>query len=381
MVRRTVVQRHDPRLEHGQTLIVLVVLLATVGGIVFFTYFRPASATLQADRTTEAALAQAKDALIGYAATRPNLPGTLPCPDIDNDGLEDWDVSLTNCAAYIGRLPWMTLELPDLRDGAGERLWYALSPSFRSHAVVQPINSDTVGGLTITGTSPAANVPAIILAPGPIVGAQSRGAGNVNDPIQYLEGENNNGDFVYASALASAAFNDRLLPVTSDAIFGVVTMRVAKEVYNALEAYRAANGYYPDANNYGTAAPFACASGVKDGRLPLAIASGCPGLTDWAGELAAWYAANNWNLVTHYGVDNACTLSVTGISTAACTVVIVTGRAFTAQVHPCANAANCLEDAENANGDGVYVKPSRYPASNDRMAVKCSAASPCSAVP
>lgn len=62
--------------------------------------------------------------------------------------------------------------------------------------------------------------------------------------------------------------------------------------------------------------------------------------------------SNNWNLVTHYAMDNACELKVTGATTTGCIVVIVTGRALNSvQIRPCANAANCLEDAENSNGD------------------------------
>jgi hypothetical protein len=53
-----------------------------------------------------------------------------------------------------------------------------------------------------------------------------------------------------------------------------------------------------------------------------------------------------------------------------CTVVLVSRRALTGQTGPCAYAADCLEDAGNANGDNVYVKPAAFPASNDRMVVK-----------
>ena len=49
----------------------------------------------------------------------------------------------------IGRLPWKTFGLPDLRDGSGERLWYALSPNFRDNPSVSPLNSDTRGSITV----------------------------------------------------------------------------------------------------------------------------------------------------------------------------------------------------------------------------------------
>jgi hypothetical protein len=108
---------------------------------------------------------------------------------------------------------------------------------------------------------------------------------------------------------------------------------------------------------------------------------GCRSIPDWVGELPSWFSANKWNLVTHYGMDNLCTLRFTGTTTTACTVVIVTGGVRSGRTHPCINAPNCLEDAENSNGGTVYVKPSRYLDSNDRMAISCPVARQCVAVP
>jgi hypothetical protein len=367
--------------ERGAALIVLLFLLGIGAAAVFVTHYSPASINNQTDKATAAVLAEARDALIGRAASASNRPGSLPCPDTDNDGLENWHVSSTACASYTVRLPWKTLGLPDLRDGSGERLWYALSANFRDQALVQPLNSDTAGQLTVTGISAASNVVAIIFAPGPTRGSQVRDAGNINNVAHYLEGENNNGDLVFAAATASDTFNDRLLPLTSDALFNVVSARVAKDVRQALEQYRATNGYYPYANKYADGSPYVCTVNVRDGRIPLAMQPGCGSIAEWVGEIPSWFAANNWNLVTHYGMDNLCALTVYGTTTTACTVVIVSGGARGSQTHPCTNATNCLEDAENANGDTVYVKPSRYPVSNDRMAVSCPGATPCAAVP
>src|SRR5690348_14815456 len=102
--------------------------LAAVGRGVF-------AGAAERDRVTERALAQAREALIAYAAERPIDaavgPGYLPCPDADDDGwAESTCGSLSGHlgqAERLGRLPWKTLGLPDLRDGSGERLWYAVS--------------------------------------------------------------------------------------------------------------------------------------------------------------------------------------------------------------------------------------------------------------
>ena len=49
--------------------------------------------------------------------------GDLPCPDRDDDGDADAVPGCDTAALALGRLPWKTLGLPDLRDGDGERLW------------------------------------------------------------------------------------------------------------------------------------------------------------------------------------------------------------------------------------------------------------------
>jgi hypothetical protein len=443
--------------QRGQAMLLTVLLLGVgVAGLVY-TLATPATLSLDADKRTAGALALARDALIGRAAADANMPGSLPCPDFDDgtanilnvadDGIADVLVG-NQCPSYIGPLPWRTLGLPDLRDGSGQRLWYALSPAFRDDDSASPLNSDTAGQLTITGTAPANNVIAIVFAPGLVVGAQDRSDATVSlcattgtnilnsrCPANYLDGANGNGvppaDMTFTTDLPSTTFNDTLLPITSDALFNVVNIRVAKEAIAALEAYRAANSYYPFANNYGTGAPYDCAAGVNRGRLPLTPA-GCAQAAWPVGSIMApggWFAANNWNLVTHYALSTACQrvtfpppppdltflapiiiglcdslgslsglggvvlgilvlvdqpITVNGINATPVTaraLVIVTGRAAGAQVHPCASEANCMEDLENTNNDTVYQKPSRFPTTNDRMALTCITGTPCAVLP
>ncbi len=91
------------------------------------------------DRASDRALASAREALIAYATSRPLAdiagPGYLPCPDLDDDGwAESTCGSLSGDIGQeqrLGRLPWKTLGLTDLRDGYGERLWYAVSTKFK----------------------------------------------------------------------------------------------------------------------------------------------------------------------------------------------------------------------------------------------------------
>lgn len=119
----------------GAGLILAIVLLLAVAGAAAAIAMSAQATSVQRARISERALAQAREALIAHAAERPITrevgPGYLPCPDTDDDGWAEATCgSLSGHlgqAERLGRLPWKTLGLPDLRDGHGERLWYAVS--------------------------------------------------------------------------------------------------------------------------------------------------------------------------------------------------------------------------------------------------------------
>lgn len=132
------------------------------------------------------ALAQAKDALIGYAFSYPELQhdgqsiGYLPCPDKTNSG----SVSLGACNARdhgaFGRFPYRTLGLPVLRDGHGQCLWYAVAGSAKHNPKPLTLNWDSPGQFRIVSPSGRAisgvehDVIAVILAPGAARPGQTR---------------------------------------------------------------------------------------------------------------------------------------------------------------------------------------------------------------
>lgn len=354
------------------------------------------------ERRTAEALALARETLIGRAAADDTRPGSLPCPDVDNDGVADG--AFGNCTAYLGRLPWRTLGLAELRDGWNERLWYALASAYRDNPAAGVLNSDTPGSLTVRddrGTVMVADAPALVIAPGRALGSQTRGPGQQGVAAMYLDGENGNGDAIYAAAAAGPAFNDRLLAVPREALFRAVVARVVEEAHAALERYHAAHGYYPAASPYSAGAPeYLCDPATFAGRLPATLrgalpGSGCPAHAPWLAEFPAWFFDNDWHLLTFYAVAAACAevapasrtactatggampLEVTGVSSHARALVIVSGPARGTQSRPCARAADCIDDAANADGDRQFVMPAAWPAANDRLRASCADAAPC----
>lgn len=140
------------KFQQGAALLLMVAILVVGAAAVLVGSLNAPAINIARQQQTSAALAQAKDALIAYAVTDTNRPGEIPCPDVNGDGfsLPTDEYSGKNCVRLLGRLPWKTLRLPDLRDGSGEPLWYAVSDSFHANGST-PINSDTVGTLSVSG--------------------------------------------------------------------------------------------------------------------------------------------------------------------------------------------------------------------------------------
>jgi hypothetical protein len=362
--------------------IALVLLVLVAGGAgAFMTILAPIAHSGSGERAESQAGADARQALIGRAAVDDNRPGSLPCPDTDNDGIAQL-LSGNACPSYVGRLPWRTLGLPDLRDASGERFWYALSPSLRDDESAEPINSATPGQLRISGADPRTDVAAVLIAPGPALDGQRRTPASENDRTQYLERGNADGDNDYEMAPASAAFNDRVTPIMRAHLFNAVEWRVANDIRARLERYYL-NGYLPFANDAGSAG-FDCTEGRLSGRLPnpdstSGTAVTCPGHASWDSGLGkpppAWFFANGWHLITYYALAPACTRATPGCSGAGLlsingvagmrAVVIVGSRPLHLQAPACVGPL-CIE--QPSAGSFAYLRQAQSAAFNDKVA-------------
>ena len=315
-----------PRRSRGLTLLVAVLALAAAFAAVAIVSVLTPSASR--DAASDRALAQAREALVAYAADR-NItawvgPGYLPCPDLDDDGWAE-----PTCGSQsgesgqeqrLGRLPWKTLGLADLRDGYGERLWYAVSSKHKgllncaqSRACLDMTPDSALGTITVRdisgtlvhdGTSTdlyavdRTGAAAVIIAPGPPLkrlGAateQRRGCTSKCDPADFLDkapegaraGEDN-ADFIDRNDAAGRArnangfiqgpvfaadgrvlVNDRLSVIAYRDLMPRVMRRIALEVAQCLRFYasRPENG-----GRYPRPAP-ACRQATPDPALQWA---------------------------------------------------------------------------------------------------------------
>jgi hypothetical protein len=239
-------------------------LLGLATGVLVIGHMRSVQGDTSADGRTTLALAQAREALVGYAATyRDFHPGEafgyLPCPDWGT-GIEGQ--SLSNCGSVdvtvIGRLPWKSLGIPPLRDASGECLWYAVSGNFKtgSSKTNDLLNRDTNGLIEVmaadgtgfvAGASPRQRAVAVVFSPGAILPGQDRSLATTNPPTvcggnyvpaNYLDSDvassidnaaapttaNALSQFIAAehsdrTSATNDAFNDQLMPVFPDEIF------------------------------------------------------------------------------------------------------------------------------------------------------------------
>jgi len=244
---RTKIERARLRCESGVALIAVILILALVaGGALMAALGSSPRAEIAAQRDEARALALAKRALLAYGlqASVPvtaNRPGSLPCPDLNNDGQSSG--SCTE-ADTLGWFPFRTLDLPDLRDASNSRLWYAVSKEFRS-SVATARNSDTPGTLSLDGSG---DVVAVIIAPGAALDGQDRtepsaGFDATTQRRAFLEDANSAEPTdpayeIYVSRPGTSdPFNDRVVSITRTELMRKVEQRVVGEVAATLRAY------------------------------------------------------------------------------------------------------------------------------------------------
>lgn len=314
-------------------------------------------------RTISSALAQAKEALVSYAVTYGDthagqVHGYLPCPDIDGKDISGNPAegsTKLSCGAKnissIGRLPWKTLELPALRDGDGECLWYAIAGNYKNNPKTDLMNWDNNGLFEIldaSGATIAQNVAAVVFTPGSALGSQSRASdgaapvcGGNYTASNYLD---NAAVSDIANAIsqfrlgASAQMNDQMIFITKDDIFNAIMRRsdfadparnplrlMARRAAECIADYGRRNNagiadkrlpwpgiLFDPAEDYWTSGNYDDESGLLSGRLPFRVnasdsatsnmivsphyqlksdGSNCPGVPEWPAYYP-WWA--NW---------------------------------------------------------------------------------------
>jgi len=396
------------RYERGNLLLLLGAMLALGLAAAFAAGLTGQAARLARDRASDRALAEAREALIAYATSRPiddrTGPGYLPCPDIDDDGWAEATCGSlsghTGQSQRLGRLPWKTLGLERLRDGYGEPLWYAVSTRHKgllncaASATCVDMGPDTaLGTITVRDASGlvvhdgrlddasagnAGGAAAVVIAPGPPLNRIEDEAGTrrwqvrdgSGDPARYLDkapgdryaGEDN-ADFVDRTdaragnangfiagpvvlADGSLAVNDRIAAITPSDLLPRVMQRVAQEVLQCLR-------------RQGLPAPATCGSseaatpGARFGRVPAAVTRACLLAPD---EGPAWW--NAWRRHVFYALDvQPVDASGRNVGPPRPAAVLVAGPPMAGQAHGAGADADLAQWLEGPHRDLERLNP------------------------
>jgi hypothetical protein len=277
--------------QNGAALLVFMMIVAMATMAAVYSKYNTTTMSIDRDKKTSIALQKAKEALIYYSlnnaylsgcvsATNCARPGDLPCPDTTNDGIAEAScgnaAGTTQQANRIRRLPWKNLGLEDLSDGYGERLWYAVSNNYKYNTRTRPLNSDTLGTITVRDAAgkviydatTGGGVAAVIFSAGNAITrqdayVQNRNAAGANTANNYLDialGEDNanfidsnsNGFIIgpVKDANGNVILNDRLIVITRDEMAAAMESYVLTQVRAALLTYYNANFYYPYPANF-----------------------------------------------------------------------------------------------------------------------------------
>ena len=210
------------REQKGIALLMAMILLIMIGGYVFYRMANNIPNQSHQNENTLLRLNEAKEALIAYAATDPNRPGRLICPDLVGGGDTDWSLSRIYCDKFTGWLPGKTLRLANYADETGLNFRYHLSPLFGGNPPTE-INSETetILRLNVIDPSPSNEIVALIIAT----------RGDV-DP-RNADGDN----YFYSGNSNSPLDNDLIVTITRSELMAATESRIANELRLCLEKH------------------------------------------------------------------------------------------------------------------------------------------------
>lgn len=129
--------------QKGVVLLVMLTVLILGSSYLFVSKLNTLTNTSTQNLQTSKRLNLILDALFGYAATN----GRLPCPDTDNDGLQNGPT----CSGVEGGVPWVDLGVP-FQDAWGRIIRYRADDNFTAAIPSGPNTSSGLRVETLTGT-------------------------------------------------------------------------------------------------------------------------------------------------------------------------------------------------------------------------------------
>jgi len=317
-------ERRPPKNQFGYALLVFVLAIMGAGGLLLVGFSEGMLDVAESKKFehNEHVLKEAKQALLQYAYNYPVLinpsvgPGRLPCADTNNNGTE-------NCGSTFGRLPWnqANLNLYDIRDADGQRLWYGVSSNFRPQATT--VNSDSSGTITLRDQSGNViidgsnnlsqyGIAAVIIAPGAVIDrngvSQDRSIANSDDPFDTTADTDPgiitaaNAGFINSDATDGFILgpvpdltNDQFIVITAAEVIEMAEKAAMQAYRTAINDYRVNTSYCDGELPDGAATEAACLAAATPGTWtlgPYPWLYNYEGVTDIA-DMSSYYPANS----------------------------------------------------------------------------------------
>lgn len=284
--------------QRGIALLVFTIVLAMAAITYFLTAMSPTEIKIDRQQQTQVVLKQAKEALLAHAVTHADQPldsgefGDLPCPDI-NPVINEAGASDPNCGTSkqlaLGFLPWRTLGINELRDSAGNCLFYAVSPAYKTTTNAFMLNEDSNGfieivnsaGTVVEGLAPGERPVAVIFSAGAALAGQNRAPDEtIACRLDYVnigayldnDGVTNNANPVSADDIVNKfvnaspgsdtlanPLNDQLITISRDELWRAILRRsdFAAKMKNLAQALaKCLVAYSANASNIGRRLPW-----------------------------------------------------------------------------------------------------------------------------
>ena len=198
--------------QKGAVLLIFFFIVFAASATMFLSSVNTQSVEVRQFQDTRAEMEKARQTLIAYAMnyhtygfdndgdtfTNDEGPGRLICPDVDNDGLADSNVTdctnnvrgrLPETFTYSGNIVTFSTEFADI----DQQFWYVVSANFKE-ITAGDVNHTTPGTLSIDGEG---GYVAVIIAPGDELLGQDRSS------------------FINASPANPDAFNDQVIGINA----------------------------------------------------------------------------------------------------------------------------------------------------------------------
>ncbi|HEY6528193.1 MAG TPA: hypothetical protein VIZ65_05825 [Cellvibrionaceae bacterium] len=356
--------------ERGMALLAILGLLLLIFTTALIASVSHNTQSYERGKQTSLALAAVRDALMGYslmANTKPEPPGSLPCPAQNRQGSPvSINVATGKCAILRGLVPYRILGIGEPLDGSGAPIWYAPDADLAGTTNNLRNSSGTSKlSLKISSANRTEAVAFVLVAPNQPIGAQQPNTATTLVAAEFLEGINGAANTTQYDDLKDAQHNDQILAMPLGQFWTQIEQRVFKDIAKLLQEYLDKCKLHPWAAGWLSKDGMSLST-VFAGSVPLVWPPDCSGEFAPAPPADDGWLRTHWSGLFYYAIcdlaggnpPNAGCLQVTtptGIK-AAKVIAIAPGAVLTGQDRSQVDKENYFEALNADNNTGTFTQ-------------------------